>query len=65
MMPTGGGVSVKVDDEGIEAYIEAIRDLATSSALKQRITDSRVVRDSTGMCNVIAQFVSTGEGLNS
>jgi len=50
-----------LDDEGIAAYTEAIRDVATTSNVKDRIANSDVARDSTNRCNVLAQFASTGK----
>jgi len=58
---TGGGVSVDIDDEGLETYVDVFDDVATSSHLEERITDSDIVRDSSGKCNVIAQLASTGK----
>ena len=42
-------------------YTDAFDDVATSSRLEEVITDSDVVRDSSGKCNVIANFASTGK----
>ena len=56
----GGGVIVGFDEEGLEQYSEQFDDVSTTGEVRRRITDSDIVRDSSGKCDVEAQFASNG-----
>ena len=57
---TGGGVTLDIDQEALETFSENFEDARTTSEIRQRMTDSDIVRDTTDKCNVEAQFVSNG-----
>jgi len=57
---TGGGVSVGIDNDALEDYAEEFDDAKSTSEIRQKITDSDIVRDTSGKCNVEAQFTSNG-----
>jgi len=57
---TGGGVSIDIDEDALEVYSEEFDDAGTTSEIRRKIIDSDIVRDSSGKCNVEAQFTSNG-----
>ena len=56
----GGGVSMKMDDDALERFSDEFDDARTTNNVRQRMTDSGIVRDTSGKCNVEAQFTSNG-----
>lgn len=56
----GGGVTVGIDKDALEWYSEEFDDARTTSEIRRRMTDSDIVRETSGKCNVEAQFASNG-----
>jgi len=57
---SGGGVSVGIDEEGLEIYADTFEEVATSDGLIEELADTYIIRDSSGKCNLIALRASTG-----
>ena len=56
----GGRISVEIDDDGLRSNGDAVDEVATTNNVKNRLTNSDIVRDRSGKCNVRAQYASTG-----
>ena len=51
---------MQIDDDGLRSYGDAVDEVATTNNVKDRLTNSDIVRDRSGKCNVRAQYASTG-----
>ena len=53
-------MSIDIDEDALEQYSDSFDDARSTDDIRQRITESDIVRDRSGKCNVAAQFASNG-----
>ena len=53
-------MSIDIDEDALELYSDSFDDARSTDDITQRMTESDIVRDTSGKCNVIAQFASNG-----
>ena len=51
---------IYIDEGALEQYSDSFDDARSTGDIRQRMTESDIVRDTSGKCNVATQFTSNG-----